>query len=76
MKTIDISDTAYVRLEAWKENGQDSFTDVILRAVPPKGAFAAALAAAQFLPELTPKQEVELLAVYEHNRQPAGDSWK
>ena len=76
MKTIDISDTAYVRLETSKENAQESFSDVILRAVPPKGAFDAALAAAQHLPELSPEQEKELVEFYERNHQPAGDSWK
>jgi predicted CopG family antitoxin len=38
MKTITLTEEAYERLKAWK-NDRDSFSQVVLRTVPKRGTF-------------------------------------
>jgi predicted CopG family antitoxin len=38
MKTITLTDQAYERLKSWK-TGRESFSEVVLRAVPKRGTF-------------------------------------
>ncbi len=75
LKTVALTQAAYERLEAWREQTDEPLSDVILRAVPLKGSFDALAKAAQHLPPLSAKGERALLASYER-RQPAGDAWK
>ena len=60
MKTITLTDEAYMRLLGWKTQAHDSFSKVVLRVVPPKYSGAAVAAAAQGLPPLTEAQETAL----------------
>ena len=75
MKTIAVSDEAYARLAAWKEHPGDSFTKVILRVVPAKGRFDAALEAAGALPKLGAKKAARLDQAIGEGRAPLSDSW-
>jgi predicted CopG family antitoxin len=76
MKTIAVSEKAYARLASWKEGGADTFSAVIERLVPPKGTLAAALQAAQSLPELAPQEFQSLEEAVNATRQKLSGSWK
>jgi len=52
MKTITLTDEAYVRLLAWKENPKDSFSKVVGRLVPQRGTLGAVLTALHDLPPI------------------------
>ena len=52
MKTITLTDEAYVRLLAWKENQKDSFSKVVDRLVPRRGTLGAVLAVLHDLPPI------------------------
>jgi predicted CopG family antitoxin len=54
MKTISLTDSAYQRLNSWKDGC--TFSEVVERMVPAKGTIASALAAAEALPSLTEKE--------------------
>ena len=54
MKTISLTDSAYQRLNSWKEGC--TFSEVVERMVPAKGTIASALAAADGMPDLTEKE--------------------
>lgn len=56
MKTITLTDQAYERIAALKASPKDSFSKVILRAVPKRGTAAQMLKAIAILPPLTDKQ--------------------
>ncbi|MGH8191399.1 MAG: antitoxin VapB family protein [Rhodanobacteraceae bacterium] len=56
MKTITLTDQAYERIAALKTSPKDSFSKVILRAVPKRGTAAQMLKGIRKLPPLTPKQ--------------------
>ena len=58
MKTISLTDSAYQRLNSWKDGC--TFSEVVERMVPAKGTIASALAAAEALPSL-PEKEFESL---------------
>ena len=62
MKTITLTDEAYMRLLLWKNQPRDSFSKVVLRVVPPKYSGAAIAEAAQRLPALTDAQELAIRA--------------
>jgi predicted CopG family antitoxin len=54
MKTIPLTESAHQRLIAWKQNG--TFSDIIEKLVPARGSIAAALFAADSLPEIPDKE--------------------
>ena len=56
MKTITLTDQAYARIAALKTSPKDSFSKVILRAVPKRGTGAQMIADVAKLPPLTEKQ--------------------
>ena len=56
MKTITLTDEAYQRLKEWKEGGNDSFSNVVLRLVPKRGTLADLLDSFQQLPPLSDQQ--------------------
>jgi predicted CopG family antitoxin len=53
MKTITLTEEAYMRLVAWKVGSKDSFSRVIDRVVPKRGTIAGVLEAAKRLPALS-----------------------
>jgi predicted CopG family antitoxin len=53
MKTISLTESAYQRLNSWKDDC--TFSQVVERLVPARGTIASALAAAESLPELPGK---------------------
>jgi predicted CopG family antitoxin len=54
MKTISLTDSAYLRLSSWKQGC--TFSEVIERMVPAKGTIASVLAAAESMPNLGDKE--------------------
>ena len=68
MKTITLTDEAYERIAVLKTSPRDSFSKVILRAVPKRGTAAQMLKDVVKLPPLTDKQAklMEKVAA-EHN---------
>jgi predicted CopG family antitoxin len=61
MKTITLTDEAYVRLLAWKENQKDSFSKVVDRLVPRRGTLGAVLTVLHDLPPI-PEGTVDHIA--------------
>ena len=58
MKTITLTDEAYCRLVAWKENQKDSFSKVVDRLVPRRGTLGAVMSDMHDLPAI-PKVAVD-----------------
>lgn len=56
MKTITLTEEAYQRLGAWKESPKDSFSKVVERVVPSRGALHSVMTAWESLPPLSEKQ--------------------
>ena len=56
MKTITLTEKAYHRLGAWKESPKDSFSKVVERVVPSRGALNSVMTAWESLPPLSKKQ--------------------
>lgn len=56
MKTITLTDEAYLRLKAWKTEPSESFSKVVLKAVPKRGTAADMEEGFARLPELTKVQ--------------------
>ena len=54
----------------------DTFSAVIERLIPPKGTLAAALAAAESLPELAPKEYDGLEKAVKATRTKLRSAWK
>jgi predicted CopG family antitoxin len=78
MKTITLTDQAYERIAALKTSPKDSFSKVILRAVPKRGTAAQMLKDVRKLPALTPRQAKLMEAVAAAQRDPKRwrDPWK
>ena len=78
MKTITLTDQAYARIAALKTWPKDSFSKVILRAVPTHGTAAQMLKAVRELPRLTPKQAGLMDEARADQRNPKRwrDPWK
>lgn len=53
MKTITLSDQAYERLKAWKEESHESFSQIVLKKVPKRGTLGHLLENIQRLPPLS-----------------------
>ena len=56
MKTITLTDEAYHRLKSWKTDPSESFSKVVLKAVPKRGTATDMEEGFKKLPELTQKQ--------------------
>ena len=56
MKTITLTDDAYVRLKSWKDEALDSFSKVVLAKVPKKGTLADLGSEIDKLPSLSDEQ--------------------
>ncbi|TAN03837.1 MAG: antitoxin [Rhodanobacteraceae bacterium] len=78
MKTITLTEQAYERIAALKTSPKDSFSKVILRAVPKRGTAAQMLKDARKLPPLTPRQAklVEEAAAAQRDPKRWRDPWK
>lgn len=78
MKTITLTDQAYERIAALKTSPKDSFSKVILRAVPKRGTAAQMLKDVRELPPLTPQQAKLMQDAAAAQRDPKRwrDPWK
>lgn len=78
MKTITLTDQAYERIAALKTSPKDSFSKVILRAVPRRGTAAQMLKDIRKLPPLTAGQAKAVDAAIADQRDPKRwrDPWK
>jgi len=56
MKTITLTDEAYLRLKSWKTEPSESFSKLVLKAVPKRGTAADREEGFKRLPGLTGKQ--------------------
>lgn len=70
MKTITLTDQAYERIAALKTSPKDSFSKVILRAVPKRGTAGQMLEDIRKLPPLTPAQAKAIGATMADQRNP------
>jgi predicted CopG family antitoxin len=77
MKTITLTDEAYERLKAWKEDGKDSFSAVVLRKVPKRGTFADLAEQLDKLPRPTEAQFklMEEAVAWGNDRKNQRDPW-
>ncbi len=71
MKTITLTDEAYERLLAWKENQKDSFSKVVDRVVPARGSLGAVMAVLHDLPAV-PDAAVDVI----EKEAKANRAWK
>ncbi len=76
LKTIAVSEKAYTRLASWKNGRSDTFSAVIERLIPPKGTLAAALEAAESLPDLSSREFESLEAAVNGTRRKLSSSWR
>lgn len=60
MKTITLSEEAYQRLRAWKNDELDSFSKVVLAKVPKKGTLGDLAAELDRLEPLTDRQAKQM----------------
>jgi len=56
MKTITLTEMAYMRLKSWKDEQLNSFSKVVLAKVPKKGTLADLAAQIDSLPPLSDEQ--------------------
>jgi len=77
MKTITLSETAYERLLSWKQSPKDSFSNVVIRLVPPKGTMQQMVDDVHQLPPLSSKQfkAMEDAASWGRTTQGLRDKW-
>lgn len=61
MRSVNLTQAAYERREAWRTHASETMSEVILRVVPSRGSFRALTKAANGLTRLTPKGERALL---------------
>lgn len=73
MKTISLTESAYNRLNSWKDGC--TFSEVVERMVPAKGTIASALAAAESLPDLPDKSFDALEKSVDTTRAPLPPGW-
>ena len=78
MKTITLTEEAYVRLLEWKHHARESFSQVVLSVVPKRGTAADLINTMRQLPPLTDAAYKKMNDVYEEHRNPANyqDPWK
>ena len=77
MKTISLTDEAYMRLKEWKESPKDSFSRVVLKRVPEKGTLGQLLEDMGTLPPLSSAQAKVMEEAAEYGRDAKGsrDPW-
>ena len=74
MKTITLTEEAYERIAALKSSPKDSFSKVILRAVPKRGTAAQMLRDIRELPPLSARQGEIMAQTIAEQRDP--ESWR
>ena len=74
MKTITLTEEAYERIAALKSSPKDSFSKVILRAVPKRGTAAQMLRDIRKLPPLSAKQGEIMARTIAKQRDP--EDWR
>ncbi|HEX5314534.1 MAG TPA: antitoxin VapB family protein [Gammaproteobacteria bacterium] len=74
MKTITLTDEAYERLARLKTSSRDSFSKVVLRAVPKRGTGAQMLRDVRALPPLTREAADAMERAVADQRDP--DNWR
>ena len=77
MKTITLSEEAYQRLKSWKTDPSESFSKVVLKAVPKRGTAEDMDEAFDQLPKLTGRQAevIEAEAGWAHDWRSCPDPW-
>jgi len=77
MKTITLSEEAYERLKSWKTHPSESFSKVVLKAVPKRGTAGDLDEAFDQLPKLTRRQAEALKAEagWANDWRTCPDSW-
>lgn len=77
MKTITLSEEAYERLKSWKSAPSESFSKVVLKAVPKRGTAGDMDEAFDQLPKLTRRQaaSVEAEAGWANDWRNCPDPW-
>jgi len=77
MKTITLTDEAYERLLAWKENPKDSFSKVVDRVVSRRGTLGGVLNILHDLPAIsdTTVQTIEKEAMANRKWKDQKDPW-
>lgn len=77
MKTISLTEEAYERIAALKVSPKDSFSKVILRAVPERGTAAQMLRDIRELPPLSAQQGQIMAQTIAEQRDPKNwrDPW-
>ena len=77
MKTITLTDEAYLRLKEWKDSDAVSFSSVVLKVVPQKGTLGQMLEDVQSLPTLSSKQAKVMEETVAWGRDPkrSRDPW-
>jgi predicted CopG family antitoxin len=71
MKTITLTDEAYTRLFEWKHNAKESFSQVVLKVVPPRGTATDLLRIMEQLPPLTHSAHQKMMDAYDVHRNPS-----
>ena len=56
MKTVTLTDEAYIRLKEWKDTPKESFSHVVLKRVPQRGTLGQMVKDIASLPALSPEQ--------------------
>ena len=77
MKTITLSEEAYQRLKSWKTEPSESFSKVVLKAVPKRGTAGDMNKAFEHLPELSRQQaaSIEAEAEWANSWRNCPDPW-
>ncbi len=77
MKTITLTEEAYQRLKSWKSNPSESFSKVVLKAVPKRGTAADINEAFEQLPKLSRRQAatIEAEAGWANDWRKCPDPW-
>lgn len=71
MKTITLTEDAYIRLLSWKESTRESFSKVVMKVVPAKYGGSEILKAAQNMPRLSEEQAKTIAGKVRE-----GNTWK
>jgi predicted CopG family antitoxin len=72
MKTITLTDQAYLRLKEWKQGRGDSFSDVVLKMVPERGTLEQMLDDVAHLPALSKENAKVMEEAAGWGREPTG----
>ena len=77
MKTITLTDEAYLRLKEWKQAAGDSFSKVVLAMVPRRGTLGQLVKDVAELPPLSSEEAQAMEDAAQWGRDPVatGDPW-